>query len=175
MIKKRTRCIPAVNGPCVGAFASPSVALFLVATEKVDKPIDKNSITACDVQMTVPLSAVAVTSLLDTTEVEATFAVNDAGQVSPVGRSLIGMKFNDSSHKLYDDRSVINEHSFHAERLSVLARKGCDSLTPRTKAGEGDPKSSPRHLTMVSRHQPKVTEIGTKRSLKKIGGSFKTD
>lgn len=125
IIQKISACVPSISRTFKSSLACVSVLLSLDSTKQGLNPINKRFVTTIDGKLAMPLSAISITSLFNTTKIKATFAVNYAGEICKLLSCLICQKFNNFGHeyKLVYYGMIINEKLINSyrERLSVLA------------------------------------------------------
>lgn len=141
-------CLPIVNSSAKSFFAGPSIPRVFRTSKSFFKPNDEALITTCYSQKRMPLESASILSLFYSTDVEASFSIDESSNIGKFCNCMFGIEFNSFSHEFpfVYHILIINEYLkiIHRERLNEKTRKGCDSLIFATKGEEGNPKRYPR-------------------------------
>lgn len=125
IIQHWSSCLPVVYWSRKFLLTGPSVSRIFMSTKHFFKPDNQLFIAASYLKHAMPLITTAILSLLGTTNIYATFSIDNTCKISDFCDRVISFKKNSFSHEFPFDNyyTVINE-SVHAERLNEKALKG---------------------------------------------------
>src|SRR5574338_529367 len=125
IIKHFTSSLPVIYWTIKFLFARPSVSTFFGSTKNLFKPKNENLITGSYFEKYMPLPTGSIFTLLDSSDIKASFSIDDSRKICDLFSGLICMKINFLSHmcSFIYNISVINE-KIHRERLSEEDLKG---------------------------------------------------
>gem|GEM_PF-1076732 len=140
---------PTINTSIKCFFRCPSICIFRTSSKMFSKPIDKNNIARSNFYKYMPLLSCTVFSLFYLTNVEASFSINNSGQISDFSRKLTCFENSFSSHKkdpFFYYSTIINEENVNIqpERLSETTLFGMRKSELQRKPGEEKSKNFSR-------------------------------
>lgn len=142
VVKHFSCSLPCINGSTKRLLARPSISTFFRTSKGVFQPDNQTLIATGYFKHRMPLVAISVLSLFCTSNVEASFSIDDTSKISKFSDRVIGMENNLFNHNFIIYQTVFNEQLRHRERLSEKAPLGHAIVrTLEETKGEGNNKT----------------------------------